>query len=183
MPEVRTAFLIKEGHGNKCQHKQQAQLPPPVTITCLFLNPYSTRLPKLSSTRCFHCHNCRLAPFKDQISVSLEGHVFKTGRRGTHPHSKPPTSFMTVDSTSPSAALRWGTTKTQWGKTLQEVRGVPGMNWSSGCLRTSITWEKPRAMKSSRAAGDFLSCQGDTASKWSVLLSRMRQTQLVPGGD
>lgn len=62
--------------------------------------------------------------FKDQILVFLEGHNFKTDRRGTHPHLKTPMSFMTMDSMSPSAALRWGTEKGD-GARPYKMRGVP----------------------------------------------------------
>lgn len=143
MLEGSTTFSTEEEktrQGHKLQHKQQVQLPPPTNTTCLLPNPYATLLSTLSSTEGFHNHSCRLTSLRDQILRFLEGYNLKTGRRGALLYLKMPTSFLTVDSTPPSAVLRH---KETMGQDLQDVVGVPSMNQSSGCLRTSLTRQHP----------------------------------------
>lgn len=132
--EVQPFFFTEEEtkrQGYQLQHKEQVQLPPPMNTSCLFPNPYAMLLSTPSSTEGFHDHSCRLTSLRDQILWFLEGYNFKTGRRGALPGLKMSTSFLTVDSTPPSAALRH---KETMGQDLQDVVGTPSTNQSSGCL-------------------------------------------------
>lgn len=153
MLEVRTVFLSKEGQGYQFQHKQQAQLPPPISKTRLFINsPF-----KAEQNLMLSLPSCRFASCKDQILVLPEGHNFKIGRRGTHPHLA-----------HPQALWPWVPHLLQlhWDKAQQkDNRTRPCKMWGMSLARPKFrTFRDLYHVKN----GDFLSCQGDTASKCSV---------------
>lgn len=159
MREVRTV-VIKDGRGYKVQHKQQAQLPFPISRTCLFFNnPF-----KAEQNSMLSLSSCRFASFKEQI---LEGTTLKQ-TQGEFIHTKHTHKLHDCGFHTSFSCTETKHNKKTAGQDPTRCEGCPWHDPSSECLRTSIKWENPSAVKSSRAAGDFLSCQGDTASKPSV---------------
>lgn len=124
----------------------------------------ATTLSNLSKTWCFHCQAADLHHSKTKSWCFLKSTALKQAERELI-HTRYTHKLCGCGFHISFSCTEAKHNKETIGQDPTKCEGCPWHDPGSECLRTSITWQIPSAMESSRAAGDFRSCQGDTASK------------------